>query len=202
METFQQQPGYQKKNIIIPMLVVFIVILAGAILLQMKYAQSPPQKTPEAESKNQPQPVNPGQPTGQQHVALPQQPEPQVQPQPAAAPAPAPAPKPVQKTVQKKATFSYIGSELTIYTKHEDDGFHISWTQRSSPYFGSYKVMRSETNDNLFYPNGTVIFSSSNKYATSTIDRKGVAGKNYYYRVCEIETSGEVWCGNVVHAAY
>lgn len=108
-------------------------------------------------------------------------------------------PKPVAKTAPKPTVFHYIGSELTIYTaKKEADGIHIEWTQRTNPFFQGYRLVRSETNPNLAYPGSASIYSPSQRTSTSFVDKLAKPSKTYYYRACSIESTNEVWCGNIM----
>ncbi|MDD5043381.1 MAG: FecR domain-containing protein [Patescibacteria group bacterium] len=94
--------------------------------------------------------------------------------------------------------FKAITGELQLSVSKASDGVHLSWTPRAGEGFMYYKVVRSETNPDLYYPNDGYIKYSTKRTFNSYLDADIAAGKTYYYRVCSKEESGEVWCGNVV----
>ena len=110
-----------------------------------------------------------------------------------------------EKEDNKKATnevnhggsFQYIDNELVLSLSREGNGVRLNWTRCNSNNFTSYKVVKSKTNSNLYYPNNDPIYSTGNQEELSYLDQSVESGANYYYRVCSLESNGESWCGNV-----
>ncbi len=102
------------------------------------------------------------------------------------------------KNNEKSAAYLPVTDALELTAEAGGGGVSLSWTPSVSEGFKYYKVVRSETNSDLYYPNDGYIKYIADKSQTSYFDNTAVAGKSYYYRVCNKEASGEVWCGNVV----
>jgi hypothetical protein len=81
-------------------------------------------------------------------------------------------------------------------------GISLAWTPCTSDNFQFYKLVKSSLNSNPSYPNDPVAMSSSNKNASSFIDKTVAPHTTYYYRVCVIERLGKVTCGNTVSVTY
>ncbi|MFA5052095.1 MAG: FecR domain-containing protein [Patescibacteria group bacterium] len=93
----------------------------------------------------------------------------------------------------KKTVAASINLIMTV--KAEDTGVGIWWTNASSlAGFKYYKVVRSETNANLKYPDDGYIAAKS-KGELSHRDYSAVNGKSYYYRVCAVGST--TVCSNV-----
>jgi hypothetical protein len=114
--------------------------------------------------------------------------KPSVSPSATPTPTPTPTPKPVT-------------AALTLSGVAKADGVHLSWKAYASSDFSYYKVVRSETNSNLKYPDDGYILYSTEKGLAAYTDETSVAGKSYYYRICVKVESGEVKCGNVIRLA-
>jgi len=99
--------------------------------------------------------------------------------------------------VNHGGSFQYIDNELVLSLSREGNGVRLNWTRCNSNSFTSYKVVRSKTNSNLYYPNNDPIYSTGNQEELSYLDQSVESGANYYYRVCSLESNGESWCGNV-----
>ncbi|MFA6272722.1 MAG: FecR domain-containing protein [Patescibacteria group bacterium] len=80
----------------------------------------------------------------------------------------------------------------------EDDGVHLSWNESTGSAFQYYKVVRSENNANLNYPDDGYI-AVKNKGEESYTDTDVSEDGTYYYRVCEVMTADQVFCSNVAH---
>ncbi|MFH0805147.1 MAG: hypothetical protein V1916_03050, partial [Patescibacteria group bacterium] len=84
---------------------------------------------------------------------------------------------------------------LTMSAKAEDTGVGLWWTDASTTDgFKYYKVVRSETNANLKYPDDGYIAVKS-KGDLSHRDTSAVNGTAYYYRICAVGTVTA--CSNV-----
>ncbi len=90
-------------------------------------------------------------------------------------------------------------SGLSLTAKVGEGKVALSWTQTSlsDESFKYYKVVRSETNPNLKYPEDGYIKVISQKSTTSMSDTNISNGKKYYYRICVVNDANEVFCGNV-----
>lgn len=86
---------------------------------------------------------------------------------------------------------------LSLSASAQSDGVHLSWVKFDGE-LKYYKVVRSETNPNLKYPEDGYIKVITDINATSMIDYDAKNGKSYYYRICAVNTAKEVICGNVV----
>jgi cytoskeletal protein RodZ len=84
-----------------------------------------------------------------------------------------------EKEDNKKATnevnhggsFQYIDNELVLSLSREGNGVRLNWTRCNSNSFTSYKVVRSKTNSNLYYPNNDPIYSTGNQEELSYLDQ-------------------------------
>jgi len=101
--------------------------------------------------------------------------------------------------INRGGSFQYIASELVLSLSKEGNSVRLNWTRCNSNTFNSYKVVRSKTNPNLYYPNNDPIYSTGNQEELSFLDQNTEAGVTYYYRVCSYESNGESWCGNVAN---
>lgn len=102
----------------------------------------------------------------------------------------------------KKGTFIYIDNELQLSASKVEGGINLNWSRCNSDQFVSYKIARSETASDVFYPRDGSIVSISNQNTLSYTDKNLQTNKTYYYRVCSLEKNGESWCGNVVSVNY
>lgn len=103
-----------------------------------------------------------------------------------------------KKDEQKQISgFIPISDSLQLTAVKEGNNVNLSWTPSISDGFKYYKVVRSEINPNLYYPADGYIYYSTDKNLSSYIDSGLEVGKTYFYRICDKEESGEVWCGNV-----
>lgn len=86
-------------------------------------------------------------------------------------------------------------ASLLMTLKAEDSGVGIWWTDASSiTGFKYYKVVRSETNADLRYPDDGYIAVKS-KGEESHRDYGAIKGTAYYYRICAV--GDETICSNV-----
>jgi len=99
--------------------------------------------------------------------------------------------------INRGGSFQYIASELILSLSKEGNGVRLKWTRCNSDNFNSYKVVRSKTNSNLYYPNNDPVYSTGNQEELNYLDQSVELGATYYYRVCSLESNGESWCGNV-----
>lgn len=110
----------------------------------------------------------------------------------------------VEVTTIEKTSTTYspgveaVTSELSLGATSTANGISLGWTPSASSAFMAYKVVRSETDANLSYPSNGSIAYSSDIENTSYLDTTAIGGTAYYYRICAIESSGPVTCGNVV----
>lgn len=102
--------------------------------------------------------------------------------------------KEVKVTCQTAAS----ATPLKLEASTEDDGVHLSWNETTNGTFQYYKVVRSQTNADLKYPDDGYIAKLA-KGTESFTDTDVSADGAYYYRVCEVLTGDKVFCSNVVH---
>ncbi|MEK7073239.1 MAG: FecR domain-containing protein [Patescibacteria group bacterium] len=100
--------------------------------------------------------------------------------------------------VKPPSGYTLLTSGQQVSVQQSPNGMHISWTPSLVANFLYYKVVRSETNGDLYYPNDGYLSVISDKSASSYTDTTAVSGKDYYYRICSKDSDGVVWCGNVV----
>ena len=93
--------------------------------------------------------------------------------------------------------FTFIENELNLTAASTSQGVILNWTRCNSNQFVAYKVARSETAPDVYFPRDGAILSISNQDQLSIIDQSVEKGKTYYYRICSYESNGESWCGNV-----
>jgi len=102
--------------------------------------------------------------------------------------------KEIKVTYQVAVTVTPIKLEAET----ESDGVHLEWNESKGPTFQYYKVVRSETNAELKYPDDGYI-AVKNKGEESYVDTTALVDKNYYYRVCEVMSADKIFCSNVVY---
>ncbi len=86
---------------------------------------------------------------------------------------------------------------LVLTAKAEDSGIGLWWTDAAGVAgFKYYKVVRSETNANLKYPDDGYV-AVKGKGEESFRDATAVKGKAYYYRICVV--GNVTTCSNVAH---
>ncbi|MCS7093036.1 MAG: hypothetical protein NZL96_01180 [Patescibacteria group bacterium] len=102
----------------------------------------------------------------------------------------------------RPGSFIFIGNELQLSLSKEDDGVRLSWTRCQSDQFVAYKIVRSETANDVYFPRDGAIGSISNQDALSYLDHTVQSGKTYHYRICSLEKNGESWCGNVATISF
>ncbi|MFN4213021.1 MAG: hypothetical protein ACK4FL_03630, partial [Microgenomates group bacterium] len=93
--------------------------------------------------------------------------------------------------------FIYIENELNLTATNTSQGVVLNWTRCNSDQFVAYKIARSESASDVYFPRDGAIFSISNQNQLSIVDQSVEKGKTYFYRVCSYEKNGESWCGNV-----
>jgi hypothetical protein len=93
--------------------------------------------------------------------------------------------------------FAPISGELALAVSGPAGGVVLEWTQCTAVDFQYYKVVRSDTDANPYYPKSGYLTAISSISSTRFVDKSAVAGKTYYYRVCSVD-GGAVFCGNVV----
>lgn len=100
---------------------------------------------------------------------------------------PKPTPEPEEETPV------YTGPSLSITAA--EDGVNMWWSDKSgNPGFKYYKVVRSETDSDLKYPeDGYIAVRSKGEEHYS--DKSAIKNKKYYYRICAV--GDEVLCGSV-----
>jgi hypothetical protein len=91
-----------------------------------------------------------------------------------------------------------VAARLTVSGVAKADGVHLSWKAYTGSDFEYGKVVRSESNPNLRYPDDGYIHYYSEQSLASYTDTKAVNGTSYYYRICAKQKGGEVVCGNVI----
>ncbi len=89
---------------------------------------------------------------------------------------------------------------LVLSGETQSDGVHLWWnlTTASENVFQYYKVVRSETNPDLKYPEDgyiSVLNKGKEFYEDTDVDE----GVTYYYRVCEVMSASKIYCSNVVN---
>ncbi|MBI5037786.1 MAG: FecR domain-containing protein [Candidatus Kerfeldbacteria bacterium] len=85
---------------------------------------------------------------------------------------------------------------ITMSAKAQENGVGLWWTDASDiTGFKYYKVVRSETDADLRYPDDGYIAAKSDD-ELSHLDYSAKKGKAYYYRICAV--GNEIYCSNVV----
>lgn len=86
---------------------------------------------------------------------------------------------------------------LSLSVAAKSDGVHLTWVKFNGE-LTYYKVVRSETNPNLKYPDDGYIKVITDINTTTMIDADVKGSTSYYYRICAVNTAKEVICGNVM----
>jgi hypothetical protein len=87
---------------------------------------------------------------------------------------------------------------IKLEASTEEDGVHLFWNKSTGSTFQYYKVVRSEDNANLNYPDDGYIAAlrtGEESYTDKDVSEEGT----YYYRVCEVMSGDQVFCSNVAH---
>jgi len=96
--------------------------------------------------------------------------------------------------------FSVTDESLELAAEAKEDSISLSWSVFNQPNFESYQIIKSETDQNLKYPETEVIKSSFSKSYNSYVDNDVEEAIKYYYRVCIIKVDDMIVCGNVSSA--
>ena len=106
---------------------------------------------------------------------------------------------PKKEPAATDSPFITIPGELTLTVLNTTAGVLLAWTPRTPKAFGGYKVVRSETDGDPYYPKSGYLTFITDSSETQWIDEDAVSGKNYFYRICSLTTDGSpAACGNVV----
>jgi hypothetical protein len=101
------------------------------------------------------------------------------------------------KLIEEEPDFSTTTESLELAAEAKENGVYLSWSVYNQDDFKNYKIVRSEKNVELKYPDDELIKSSASKDFNSYLDTKIEKGKKYYYRVCVLKQNDKVLCGNV-----
>jgi hypothetical protein len=108
--------------------------------------------------------------------------------------------KVVEKATPKpeaKAGYTPITSALQLTTTKTEAGVVLDWTPYVGTGFNYYKVVRSKTNSDLYYPNDGYIYVGSDQNSSAYVDESAEVGISYFYRIC-VKANDAVLCGNVM----
>ncbi|XOU93948.1 MAG: FecR domain-containing protein [Candidatus Kerfeldbacteria bacterium] len=87
---------------------------------------------------------------------------------------------------------------ITLSAETKTDGVYLNWNIASGLGLKYYKVVRSETNSDLKYPdNGYIAVNSKGRENYTDTDVS--IDNTYYYRVCEVYEGDNIFCSNVVN---
>lgn len=100
--------------------------------------------------------------------------------------------------VKPTGGYTPISGAQQLSVQQVPGGIQLNWTPSTVSGFVYYKVVRSETNGDPYYPNDGYVTALSNVGTTGYTDATAVSGKTYYYRICAKDGAGVIWCGNVV----
>lgn len=103
----------------------------------------------------------------------------------------------------KPTTAGYISvaDSLKLTATKTSAGVVLDWTAYTGSGFAYYKVVRSKTNSDLYYPNDGYVTAIGDINTSAYVDETADAGVSYYYRICaKVEGTGVI-CGNVVTVA-
>jgi hypothetical protein len=98
--------------------------------------------------------------------------------------------------------FDYNASQLGLSGRAEQDGVRLFWSMSTVADFTSYRVVRSTTDTNLYYPKTTAVITQTNKDSIGGFDTTPTKGAKYFYRVCVTRSSAIPQCGNVWSVQY
>ncbi|MFC1598735.1 hypothetical protein ACFL2U_01880 [Patescibacteria group bacterium] len=98
---------------------------------------------------------------------------------------------------EEEPDFMVSDDSLELAAEKKDTGIFLSWSVYNEDDFKNYRIVRSENNGDLRYPDDPVIKSSQSKGYNSYLDSDIKPGKTYYYRVCVSKSNDKVVCGNI-----
>lgn len=99
---------------------------------------------------------------------------------------------------ESKTPYTPISHELVLKATTLPGAVALEWTPRTSEGFDGYKVVRSDSNADLSYPNDGALEFIPNRDSLYSIDGTAKPGITYYYRICAREKGTVASCGNVV----
>ncbi|MEI7741407.1 MAG: hypothetical protein WCJ29_02785 [bacterium] len=109
---------------------------------------------------------------------------------------------PTASAAETQNPFDYTAIELGLAGRVENDGVRLFWSQSTSSSFISYKVVRSTSDTNPYYPKTPAIATLNTKTDVGTMDNAAVKGAKYFYRVCVVRTGLNPQCGSVWTVTY
>ncbi|MFA5187882.1 MAG: FecR domain-containing protein [Patescibacteria group bacterium] len=104
------------------------------------------------------------------------------------------------KLTDQEPDYEEIQASLVLSAEVKEAGIYLSWSIYDKDNFKNYKIIRSETNADLKFPDTTAIKSSADIELNSYLDTQVDKGKKYYYRICAVKQSNKIACGNVATA--
>jgi len=105
----------------------------------------------------------------------------------------------IQITAQTDSDTDTSLTAPTLSATADSDGVSLSWTENTESNFQYYKVVRSQTDSSPTYPEDGYIAVKGQEVTTYTDTEVCCSSSGtYYYRICAVNTSGSVYCGNVV----
>ncbi len=102
--------------------------------------------------------------------------------------------------IDEEPDFQAITESLELSSEAKENGIFLSWSAYNKDDFKNYEIVRSETNNDLKYPDDKAIKTSASKGLNSYLDTTAEKNKKYYYRVCVLKLNDKVSCGNVASA--
>lgn len=98
----------------------------------------------------------------------------------------------------ESTVYDHAFDKLVLFAELRTDSVALEWNATESEQFKAYKIVRSLTDENPYYPKTNAIKTISNRDSTSYTDTNLEPGTTYYYRVCFEKTDGLPGCGNIL----
>jgi len=102
----------------------------------------------------------------------------------------------------ESTVYDHAFDKLVLFAELRSTGVALEWNATESEQFDEYKVVRSTTDENPYYPKSPTIKSLSNIASTTFFDSGVQPGMDYYYRICFTKKSGRPGCGNILKVSF
>lgn len=102
----------------------------------------------------------------------------------------------------ESTVYDHAFDKLVLFAELRSSGVALEWEPTESASFDEYKIVRSTTDENPYYPKTSAIKTLTNIESTTYFDSGVEPGEDYYYRICFTKTSGRPGCGNILKVSF
>jgi hypothetical protein len=102
----------------------------------------------------------------------------------------------------ESTVYDHAFDKLILFAELRKTGIALEWNPTESESFDEYKIVRSTSDENPYYPKTSTIKTLSNINSTTYFDSGVQSGMDYYYSICFTKVSGRPVCGNILKVSY